>query len=158
MTKGELLSEIRRHGHGKGGQVSFRAFCRETGIPEKQIVGKHWATWNDAISEAGLAPQSFLRPPTDENAVLEAVGQLVQRLGHWATENELSLERRRDGAFPSLGVLRTRNKAERLSRRLERYCAERPTSRSRRSSYPNVMSPSRPTRSRQEGPFTDTFT
>jgi hypothetical protein len=125
MTKDEILSEIRRRGQRNGGSLSMRSFCRETGVPEKQIVGNYWATWNKAIEEAGLRPQAFARPPSDERAVLEAVAQLIQRLGHWPTENELRLERRRDISFPSLKVVRWRNKAQALSRSLAMHCAER---------------------------------
>jgi Meiotically up-regulated gene 113 len=125
MTKDEILSEIRRLGKQRGGRLSFRSFCSATGIPEKQILGTHWPTWNDAIVDAGLSPQSFLRPRADERAVLEALAQLIQRLGHWPTENELSIERHSSASFPSLHVIRRLNRAETLSRRLLRHCAER---------------------------------
>ncbi len=120
-----MLAEIRRRGEVKGGQLSLREFCRGTGIAEKQILGGHWATWNEAIAAAGLHPQSFFRPLADEIEALEAIAQFVQRLGHWPTEAELRIERLRTASFPSVHVLRRLDKAERLSRRLKVHCAGR---------------------------------
>ena len=37
----------------RGGHVSIRAFRAATGIPDHQILGTYWATWNEALAEAG---------------------------------------------------------------------------------------------------------
>lgn len=106
VTKEGILAAIERAAAERGGRIGLAASLEETGIPEKQILGKHWATWNEALSEAGVKTASFAKPRTPEETVLEALSQFVVRLGKWPTENQLSLERRRNRAFPSLGVFR----------------------------------------------------
>jgi hypothetical protein len=102
MTKEAILSDIRRAAAERGGRIGLAAFLEFTGIPEKQIPGKHWATWNEALSEAGVETGTFAKPRTPEETVLEAIAQFIDRLGKWPTENQLSLERRRHRTFPSL--------------------------------------------------------
>ncbi len=126
MTKDEILSEIRRLAEERGGRIGLAAFLQATGIPEKQILGKHWARWNDALADAGIATASFGTPRSDETSVLEAVAQMIQRIKRWPTESELSLERRRDSSFPSLGVIRRLRKPGSLGRLLIAHCAKRP--------------------------------
>lgn len=126
MTKDEILSEIRRLGGRNKCRLSLAAFCKLTGIREKQMLGVHWPTWNAAITDAGLKPQSFARPRTDEGQVLEALAQLVERLGHWPTHTELRMERHRSASFPSLKVINRLNNASPKGRKLFDYCAQRP--------------------------------
>lgn len=125
-TKDEILSDIRRVARERGGRVGLVSFLKATRIPKKQVVGKHWATWNKALADAGLATSSFSRPRTDENVVVEAVARLIQRLKKWPTENEFSLERRCVSTFPSLKVIRRLRKSGRLPRMLVAHCANRP--------------------------------
>ena len=126
MTRDEILSEIRRMARQRGGRVGLKSFLKATGIPEKQILGKHWATWNEALTEGGIATTSFRRPRADETSVLEAVAHLIQRLRKWPTENEFSLERRRDSSFPSLKVIRRLRRSGTLVRKLQAHCGDRP--------------------------------
>lgn len=125
MTKEAILSEIRRAAAERGGRIGLAAFLECTGIPEKQILGKHWATWNEALTEAGIETASFERPRTPEETVLEAFAKLVVRLRKWPTENELSLERRRDSSFPSLGVIRRFRKEGHFKAKIVAHCAGR---------------------------------
>lgn len=125
MTKDQILSQIRRLAKERGGHVSLRAFVDATGIPEKQVLGKHWARWNQALTEAGVAPASFLRPRVNEDFVIEAFARLAERLQKWPTQNELNLERRRDPSFPSLKVFRRLSNEGSLSQKLAAYCADR---------------------------------
>jgi hypothetical protein len=125
MTKEELLAEIRKRGTKQGRHLSLRAFCRGTGIAEKQVLGVHWVTWNEAIAAAGLNPRSFARPRADEATTFEALAQFIQRIGHWPTENELRRERHETPSFPGLKVFLRLKKAEPLSRKLAIHCAER---------------------------------
>lgn len=99
MTKEQVLSEIRRAAKERGGRVALRAFLEATGIPEKQILGRYWATWNEALAEAGLPTARFLRPRFEDDSVIEPLAKLVERLKKWPTENEMRLERHRDGCF-----------------------------------------------------------
>ncbi|HUX73992.1 MAG TPA: hypothetical protein VMV25_08915 [Steroidobacteraceae bacterium] len=106
VTKEDILAAIQRAATARGGRIGLAAFLEETGIPEKQILGKHRATWNEALSEAGVKTTSFKKPRTPEDTVLETVAQFVVRLGKWPTENRLSLERRRNRARAVKNLLR----------------------------------------------------
>lgn len=125
MTKEAILSEIRCAAQARGGRIGLANFLEESGIPEKQILGKHWAKWNDALAEAGIDTISFSKPRTPEEAILEALCQFIGRLGEWPTENMLSLERRRDQTFPSLNVIRRLRREGNIKTKLLTHCAGR---------------------------------
>jgi hypothetical protein len=126
MTKEKILSVIQELARDRGGRIGLATFLKATGIPEKQILGKHWATWNEALTEAGIATASFGKPRTPEEPVLEAVVLLIARLQKWPTENELSLARRRDSSFPSLKVIRRLRREGNLPGKLLAHCNNRP--------------------------------
>jgi len=85
MTKNDILKLIRNFAAREGGDVSFRRFIALSGVKEKQIVGAHWPTWNDAKREAGLGTASFVRPRLAEESVLPAFAALLAQLGKWPT-------------------------------------------------------------------------
>lgn len=96
-----ILSEIRRTAAENGGlPLGKRAFERVTGIREADYLGKLWAKWSDAISEAGFAPNQ-LKQPYAREYLLRAYASLVRELGHVPTRPELRLKDRRDTSFPS---------------------------------------------------------
>ena len=64
----------------RGGHVSIRAFRAATGIPDHQILGTYWATWNEALAEAGATTTSFFQPKIEEGLVIEALAKLIDRL------------------------------------------------------------------------------
>lgn len=125
-SKDEIVAAIRREAAALGGHVGLRAFQRRTGIGDKQFLGVYWATWNEALAEAGLSTQSFDRSPTDETSLLEAVAALVGRLNKWPTETEFNLERRRNQSFPSLKAIRRLSRSGVLESKLMEFCSKRP--------------------------------
>src|SRR5882672_767991 len=127
MTKEQILSDIRRVAKQRGGRVSLDAFLAATGIKEHQLLGTFWATWNEAVAEAGLPTSRFARPKTEESSIIEPFADLVERLKKWPTQNELLLERRRDGSFPSLKVIRRLSQAPAFASKLAAYCTDRET-------------------------------
>jgi hypothetical protein len=126
MTRDEILAEIRRVAGARGGRLGMAAFFKATGIPEKQVLGKHFATWNEALTAAGLATTTFLKARVDDAVVLEAIAHLVERSKKWPTENEFSLERRRDASFPSLKLIRRLRQSGELPQRVHALCEGRP--------------------------------
>ncbi|MBI5782898.1 MAG: GIY-YIG nuclease family protein [Gammaproteobacteria bacterium] len=124
-TKQRILDEIKRLAVIRGGRISIRAFCSETGIPEHHILGLHWAKWNDALSEAGVSTGSFFVPRTEDSSVIEAFVQLIKKLRKWPTQLDLQMERRRNKNFPSVPVVRRVKKTTRFASRIVSYCAER---------------------------------
>lgn len=77
MTKDQILRQLREIAADEGGDVSFRRFVELSGLKEKQIVGAHWPTWNDAKREAGLATAAFVRPRLAEESVIPAFAALL---------------------------------------------------------------------------------
>ena len=110
----------------RGGHVSIRAFHAATGIPDHQILGTYWATWNEALAEAGAATTSFFQPKIEEGLVIEALAKLIDRLKKWPAQNELILERRRNSSFPSIKVIRRVSRETSFASKLVSYCAEHP--------------------------------
>lgn len=124
-TKEDIIAEIRRLAPERGGRISIRAFCSATGIPEHQILGAHWSTWNEALTEAGILTSSFFQPKTQDASVIEAFVQLVHRLKKWPTQTDLLLERRRNRSFPSVPVVRRVKRELPFASRIVSYCSGR---------------------------------
>lgn len=126
VAKEHVIREIRRIAEARGGYVSLASFLKASGIPEKQILGRHFATWNDALREARIEPRQFQKPRYPEGALLDAVAGLIVRLGKWPTENELRLERQNNRSFPSLQVVRRHARSGELAPRLLKHCDANP--------------------------------
>jgi hypothetical protein len=125
VDKKYILSEIQRLADRNGGKPLGRErFAKETGIREGDWLGRYWARWSDACSEAGLKPNQLQSRHDDE----DALGQLAletRRLGHLPTYAELKMRRRSDSNFPSPGVFERLGPKRALARRLAEYCGER---------------------------------
>jgi Homing endonuclease associated repeat len=62
MSKQQILDEIRRTAKANGGlPLGHKRFEQETGIGYHDWWGKHWGRWNDALQEAGFAPNTLQR-------------------------------------------------------------------------------------------------
>jgi len=122
MTKEEILRLLRSIAADRGGDVSFRTFLAASGLKEKQIVGAHWATWNDAKREAGLSTGVFVPPSLDEDVVLTATATLVAKLGKWPTESQLRLAKKHDQRVPSVKVFRRLEQDREFMTKLRAYC------------------------------------
>ena len=106
--------------------MSLRRFIALSGVKEKQIVGAHWQTWNDAKREAGLGTAAFLRPRLAEESVVPAFAALLVQLGKWPTESALRLAKRRDGQIPSVKVSRRLENDPEFMEKLRTYCEASP--------------------------------
>jgi hypothetical protein len=63
VDKQEVLAEIRRLTDENGGQpIGQRRFSAETGIRAHEVIGRLWATWSEALADAGL-PGTAARAP-----------------------------------------------------------------------------------------------
>ncbi len=124
-TRDEILSEIRRTAASNGGKPVGRGrFTELTGISD-YAVAQHWATYSEAVTDAGLEPNT-LQGPIDHEAVIRRLIDLTRDLGHVPTSNELRRARAGDRSFPSTGVFeRLGSKDERVVKALD-LCRELP--------------------------------
>lgn len=127
MKKQHILDEIKRTAAENGGRVLGRArFEAATGIRESDWSGVFWARWNDAVAEAGFAPNALVAAH-DEQHLLQKVAELALELGRFPVASEMRLKRRTDPTFPGDKTIYVRfgNKAE-LVRKVMEYSAARP--------------------------------
>ena len=126
MDKAYILQEIRRTAAANGGKpLGSQRFAAETGIQKTDWVGKLWARWNDALREAGFAPNQ-LQQAYDKKVLLEKYAKLAQKLGRLPPAYDLRLEKHNDPDFPSHNVFSDRlgTKAE-LVQQLLQFCQGR---------------------------------
>ena len=126
MTKQHILGEIRRTAQANGGAPLGRErFERETGIKESHWSGRFWATWGDAVREAGLSVNSWNAAYPAEH-LLASYAELVRELGRVPTMAHMRLKRRADPTFPNdKTFLRFGDKAALLDR-VRTFCQARP--------------------------------
>jgi hypothetical protein len=124
-SREEILNEIRRTATENGGRPVGRDRFRElTGISDYALV-QHWATYGEAVREAGFEPNK-LQGPIDHRVVLGRLIELTRALGHVPTSNELRKARASDRSFPTSGVFeRLGSKDERVVKALG-LCRELP--------------------------------
>ena len=124
MDKADILDAIQRCAAENGGRPLGRErFEVATGIRESDWSGRFWLRWNDALVEAGFAPNT-LNQPHDEEHLLRQLALLVRELGHVPVYAELQMRRRADASFPSPKTFdRFGNKQARIAR-LVRYGTE----------------------------------
>ncbi|MBK7350618.1 MAG: GIY-YIG nuclease family protein [Gemmatimonadetes bacterium] len=116
MTKDAVMQRIRNLAADRGGHVGFDTFVKETGIKDKWLRRQEWWTgWNSLLAELGLETRKFSVPRTPEHSIVQAVAALIEREGRWPTEDDLVRARKRDGSFPSLGVIRRLRSSGRLA-------------------------------------------
>ena len=116
MTKDDVIRRIRELAAEWRGHVGLRAFFTETGIKENWLRRQEWyCGWSNLVAEAGLESREFSVGRTPRSHIAEAVALLVEELGHWPTEDELTRARGRDKAFPSMKVIRPLRKSGELA-------------------------------------------
>ena len=125
MDREAVLSEIRRTAEANGGTpVGRLRFEAETGIHEHDWRGRYWARWNDALAEAGYAPNQLQGRYDDDLLLGKLVGE-IRRLGRMPTVSELSLRRREDETFPSASVFERFGPKATWAARVAEYCRSR---------------------------------
>ncbi len=95
-----ILNEIRRLERESGQPPGVLIFERETGISRRQWLGKFWARWGDALSEAGLDSNEFTQP-LNRNSVLLDIIAACRHYGKIPTQPELDLFRKNNRGLPS---------------------------------------------------------
>jgi len=97
----QIISEIRRIAASNGGRAPGQnLFARETGIPNHAWLGKFWARWGDALTEAGFQPNEW-NSRLDSNEVLNGVIAGIRHFGRMPTRHELMVYRQSDSTVPT---------------------------------------------------------
>lgn len=126
LSRDEILAEIRRVARENEGRPLGRIRFREaTGITEADWLGKHWASWGEAIRAAGLEPQG-MNARLDETEVLSKLADLTRKLGQFPTKPQMQLARRADDGFPSHGAVARIGSKSAVQRRLLAFVRSRP--------------------------------
>jgi hypothetical protein len=93
MNKETMLNEMRRVAKELGTDTLGKTnFANMSGITEGRWLGKFWASWSDAVNEAGLKP-GFMNGAHDKELLLESLAALTQKLGRFPTAPELKMEK-----------------------------------------------------------------
>jgi hypothetical protein len=125
MTKQQILEEIRRTAEENGGVPLGRdRFAQETGIRESTYLGRFWASWGDAVREAGLAVNPW-NAAFSEEYLLESYAKLIRELGRAPTTPHMRMKRRDDPTFPSDKVFGRFGDRAALLARVRKFCEER---------------------------------
>jgi hypothetical protein len=126
VNKEFILSEISRCASENAGVPLGRdRFYAATGIRESDWSGKYWVRWNEALADAGFAPNR-LTLAYDEDHLLRQLALLVRDLGRYPVHRELMMRRRTHDDFPSEKVFRRFGNQQATIVRLVDYCSAYP--------------------------------
>lgn len=126
MDKNFIIEQIRLLAANNGGQTpGKKAFAKATGIKDADWLGKYWARWSDAVSEAGLSP-NVMRSAYDKKFVADKFVSLIKELGRFPTNTEIRMKAHSDKSFPSHNVF-THHLGKQTDRAkfIKSYCEEK---------------------------------
>ena len=122
VTKAHILQEIKRTAEANGGiPLGGDKFESETGIKKYDWLGKYWARWSEALSDAGFAPNQ-LTSAYEDTHILEKYAQLALELGRLPTNSDLRLKARNFPRFPSSSTFERLATKSEFVKRLLAYC------------------------------------
>lgn len=101
MDKEAIIKEIQRTAKENGGiPLGSQRFANETGIKKSDWYGKYWATWGDAVKEAGFEPNVFVTAVNIELLIRKFI-EFIRDIGRFPTHGELRLKTFNDKTFPA---------------------------------------------------------
>lgn len=95
-----VISEIRRIYESTGRVPGRQIFQNETGISQAEFIGKIWATWGEAVAEAGFKP-NILQTKMDTETIFVSLAEACLLLGKWPSVNALKVYAQDKSEFPS---------------------------------------------------------
>lgn len=98
-----------------------RAFEMETGIREADWKGKIWIRWNDAVSEAGLAPKEKVKA-YDDDWLLGKLTSFIREKGHYPVTLEFRMKSREGTGFPDQKTFSKFGSKPEIAARVVDYC------------------------------------
>jgi hypothetical protein len=124
VSKSHIIDEIKRTAAKNGGSpLGKRRFEHDTGIRESDWYGRHWVKWSDALTDAGLEPNS-MNAPYSKDYLLEQLAMLVRELGHFPVHGELRMKANKDHQFPSHNTFLRLGHKDEMVQKLVRWCEE----------------------------------
>lgn len=97
----QIFSEIQRLASENGGTaLGVAAFANATGITQGRWRGVYWARWNDALADAGFAPNALVTK-RDSAELLRKIAELCRLLGKMPTYTDMRMHVKKDASFPS---------------------------------------------------------
>lgn len=97
----QIIAEIQRLAAENGGVApGVAAFANATGITQGRWRGVYWVRWNDALADAGFAPNALVLK-RDSTELLHKVAELCRSLGKMPTYTEMRMHVRKDASFPN---------------------------------------------------------
>jgi hypothetical protein len=122
MKKQHILEEIKRTAEANGGVPLGRLrFFTETGIKESDWRGVYWVRWNEAVKEAGFAPNQKVESYDDSWLITKLISS-TRELGHFPVWAELRLKARNTEDWPSDSTFRKFGSKEQIVARVANYC------------------------------------
>lgn len=101
----DIISRIRELAAANAGVApGAKSFENETGIGRSAWLGKFWARWSDAVSEAGLVPLERTKA-IPKNEIFEKLVPIVKHYGREPTRSEFDLYRKTDDGLPWYSTL-----------------------------------------------------
>ena len=96
----KIISEIKRLSAKHGKTVGKRLFERETGISEGAYLGKYWAKWSDAVTEAGFEANKK-NERSDADFLFGKFADICRHYQHIPSQGEFRMFRRTDPEVPT---------------------------------------------------------
>lgn len=119
-TREEIIAAIQRAtAHDDGKPVGMTRFATLTGITRRAWLGVYWATWSEALREAGYEPNTFVQRRDDGELLIDAA-RMVRHTGKVPTENEWRIARAADPSLPSGTAIRALGGRDQIAAKLRR--------------------------------------
>jgi len=120
----QIISEIRRLADENGKAPGQRLFESETGIAAHIWLGKIWARWGDALTDAGFEPNEW-QGKRDSDEILEGLIGAIRHYGHFPSNAELTFYRQSEPSVPHVKAVRRHfGHRHQLLAVLEKRCEE----------------------------------
>jgi len=125
FTREQIIAEIRRLAAEQGRPPGVRALEHASGIKQWDWEGRYWARWNDALVEAGFAPNELQGRLSDDDLIAALVAA-IRDLGHFPTRAEMMLRRREDPRVPNPAVVNRRGGKAAVAALVLTFCRHDP--------------------------------
>lgn len=126
MDRQVIIDEIKRTAAQNDGKpLGMQRFENETSIKKSEWYGIHWATWGEALSEAGFKPNEFNKG-YDQTWLIESFIGILKEVGNWPTEGNLRILCRNREDLPDAKTYRVRlGRRTEMAARILAYCQGR---------------------------------